>query len=317
MENQTQKPTARSAVLADFRTFTVFFILYKALLLLIALLSPGAGYDTSTSLIAGAKLDRLSTSPVKLARWDAIYFLQAARRGYVFEQEWAFSRVHSFLIHQISQLAGAWSSGQPTHEFDHLAFWGTVLSHVAHYASVVVLYFLTSAVFKEHRSRATLSLASSLLHIITPAGAFFSAPYSEAAFSFLNFSGSYAYIAALRQEEKNCLLKRDLRFLLAGASFALATCVRSNGLLSGCLFAYDFVSDVLLAMKTGQIKLRRLSVLVIGGSAISVGFALPQFIAFRQFCHAATQPRPWCHALIPSIYQFVQGHYWYDFPFVA
>jgi phosphatidylinositol glycan class V len=73
------------------------FLLWKALLLLVALASPGPGYDSSTTLLHFSQ----SPSPVethewpvlsKLVRWDAIYFIQIAQRGHVFEQEWAFGK---------------------------------------------------------------------------------------------------------------------------------------------------------------------------------------------------------------------------------
>jgi phosphatidylinositol glycan class V len=77
------------------RSLTVLFLLWKALLLLIACSSPGLGYDTSTSLLLSSKEDnslpwifRYVVS--KLARWDAIYFIKVSNRGYIFEQEWAF-----------------------------------------------------------------------------------------------------------------------------------------------------------------------------------------------------------------------------------
>ncbi len=75
------------------------FLLFKSLLLLLALLAPGPGYDTSTSLLHAPPSHphpRNTTTLLvgnllpKLLRWDAIYFSEIARRGYVYEQEWAF-----------------------------------------------------------------------------------------------------------------------------------------------------------------------------------------------------------------------------------
>lgn len=83
----------------------IYFALWKVFLISIACLSPGQGYDTSTSLLL-----RQSQSPAsviefgngtvwnwlghrlisKLTRWDAIYFTRISARGYLFEQEWAF-----------------------------------------------------------------------------------------------------------------------------------------------------------------------------------------------------------------------------------
>jgi phosphatidylinositol glycan class V len=70
------------------------FCAWKALLLVVALASPGPGYDTSTVILFSA--DPESTTiwrhlAVCLTRWDAIYFTVAAHRGKVFEQEYAFS----------------------------------------------------------------------------------------------------------------------------------------------------------------------------------------------------------------------------------
>jgi hypothetical protein len=73
------------------------FIAYKSLVLLIALFSPGPGYDTSASLLTLPANDGSSLTTFfellaeKLTSWDAIYFTTVARRGYLYEQEWAFA----------------------------------------------------------------------------------------------------------------------------------------------------------------------------------------------------------------------------------
>lgn len=72
------------------------FAAWKSLLLLVAACSPGPGYDTSTTLalgdqIGGGQLPApLYYLITKLTRWDAIYYVKVANRGYRFEQEWAF-----------------------------------------------------------------------------------------------------------------------------------------------------------------------------------------------------------------------------------
>lgn len=74
------------------RSLILTFATWKALLLLIALCSPGPGYDTSTTLfLRDTQLPGPLTYVIgKLTRWDAIYFVKAATRGYRYEQEWAF-----------------------------------------------------------------------------------------------------------------------------------------------------------------------------------------------------------------------------------
>ncbi|EEQ33560.1 GPI mannosyltransferase 2 [Microsporum canis CBS 113480] len=226
-------------------TLTKCFCLWKMILLLVVLASPGLGYDTSTALLlspegehvrhsAGSVAWMISRVGYRLARWDSIYFLKLAQRGYVFEQEWAFgygyTRFLSFL------LPGSLKSLQ------HLAVAGVILSHLCHYLSVLVLYKLSQATFKSDRSNSNaLPFLASALHIITPAGAFLSAPNGEAPFSFLNFLGYYTFITGLNDERQGSYCLRDLKLLSAGALFAAATTVRSNGLLSGLLFVYDAV----------------------------------------------------------------------------
>lgn len=80
---------------APLRNLTAIFAAWKTLLFVVALLSPGPGYDTSTLLLFASDGGRggltwIDGLAAKFARWDAIYFLSVAKRGYLFEQEWAF-----------------------------------------------------------------------------------------------------------------------------------------------------------------------------------------------------------------------------------
>jgi GPI mannosyltransferase 2 len=78
------------------QNLAILCVAWKLILLLIAALSPGPGYDTSASLFSPSGAEGRELPPAiqyilgKLTRWDAIYFVKIADRGYVFEQEWAF-----------------------------------------------------------------------------------------------------------------------------------------------------------------------------------------------------------------------------------
>lgn len=76
------------------RSLIAIFVAWKALLLLVAVGSAvGPAYDTSTTLLSqqASTFDESALDlGTRLARWDAIYFIENARRGYLFEQEWAF-----------------------------------------------------------------------------------------------------------------------------------------------------------------------------------------------------------------------------------
>lgn len=87
------------------------------MLLILALLCPGPGYDTSTELLEQISntghnarsqhnpfdesfMQRLFT---KLIRWDAIYFVSIAKNGYIYDQEWAFGWGFSASIKTVAQ----------------------------------------------------------------------------------------------------------------------------------------------------------------------------------------------------------------------
>jgi phosphatidylinositol glycan class V len=42
---------------------------------------------------------------------------------------------------------------------------------------------------------------------------------------------------------------------------------------------------------------------------VGIGFAAPQVVAYIEYCTGG-KSRPWCTRLIPSIYSWVQDHYW-------
>lgn len=187
------------------------------------------------------------------------------------------------------------------------------ISHLSHFLSVLALYALTKTIFgaETHTQRA-FCLVSAALHIISPAGAFLSAPYGEPLSSFLNLTGFYLYLSAILNEDTGRQITRDAKFLAAAVLFALATTVRSNGILSGCLFAYDAVLGFARVVTRGFSleTVRRLFVIVLGGSIVALGMVGTQYVAFTTYCTDPDSSRPWCKQLIPSIYGWVQAHYW-------
>lgn len=113
-------------------------------------------------------------------------------------------------------------------------------------------------------------------------------------------------------------MKRDALTLLAGVSFGLATAFRTNGLLNGAPFAFELLGTLYhLVEDLDQSKtpayLRRIIVLGVSGLFVAAGSVGPQFWAYRVYCSGAAaglESRPWCSSLAPSIYNFVQRHYW-------
>ena len=187
------------------------------------------------------------------------------------------------------------------------------LSHITHYFSVLALYRLSINIFgHDSTSGRLISFLSAALHIICPAGAFLSAPYGESLFSFLNITGYYLYSASLLDANAGKRASSDANLLLAAALLSIATAVRSNGILSGALFAYDALLQLrkIISQGISGDNLLRLGVIVVGGCVVALGLIVPQWIAYTAFCMSDEPLRPWCEQLIPSIYGWVQVHYW-------
>lgn len=168
-----------------------------------------------------------------------------------------------------------------------------------------------------HRRNETVALIAALLHIVSPAGIFLSAPYTESSFSLFNFSGLLLYVQARETAKSNgsWTVTQDICLLGSGLSFAVATLIRSNGLLSGLVFLYDVGCAVpqALTFQLQQQEVRRLIVTCVAGCLIALGFISPQVLAYKDFCVAPSADaatRPWCNRLIPSVYSWVQSHYW-------
>lgn len=92
---------------ADRRQLVLVFCAWKTLLFLLTSFCPGPGYDTSAFILIDESTSRYANLEsatrfdhlvLNLFRWDALYFVKAAERGLVFEQEWAFSPAFSKLL---------------------------------------------------------------------------------------------------------------------------------------------------------------------------------------------------------------------------
>ena len=157
------------------------------------------------------------------------------------------------------------------------------------------------------------SFLTGALHIISPAGIFLSAPYAESLFSLLNFIAMYLYAAAHSKRSSLRKWQSDVLVVLTGLTFGLATTVRSNGLLSGLVFAFDDLAHAssLLHSSNTISYFRRLCVTTVTGITMALVAAIPQYLAYVEYCrNPKGDSRPWCSDTFPSIYSWVQRHYW-------
>lgn len=203
-------------------------------------------------------------------------------------------------------------NAQPSLHYYVLA--GIVVSNICHLLSVLVLYRLLTLVLEPQR-RQIIPFIAAVLHILTPASLFMCAPYAEAMFSFLNFTGMLFYAQSRTMAETGkSSLGEDLLKISSGLSFAFAALMRSNGLLSGTIFLYD-VARYLPRLMSAQLSIhdvRRVTVTCVAGILLALGFIGPQYLAYVEFCYrgSGTGTRPWCERHLPSIYSWVQSHYW-------
>ncbi|KAF2215446.1 glycosyltransferase family 76 protein [Cercospora zeae-maydis SCOH1-5] len=288
------------------------FCLWKLLLVLVAAASPGPGYDTSTQLLLlRRKTDSwLEHCAVRLTRWDGLYFASASANGQIFEQQWAFSPL---LARVTSSFAGVFfATAQPPSIATH-ALAAIFISHLSHLIAVILLFQLTYRIVPAgHERKASIAYTAACLHVISPAGLFLSAPYGEAAFAMVHFAGLLFYVEAKRLESSASSVSA-LWTLASGFVIGVSTMIRSNGLLSGLLFLCDalaFVPHIAhMFQQRDRIKLSRLLGTFGAGLFVGVGYALPQVFAYLEYCTNGND-RPWCHRTLPSIYSFVQSHYW-------
>ncbi|KAL2147451.1 hypothetical protein VTI28DRAFT_9351 [Corynascus sepedonium] len=310
--------------LNPYRTLIASFVAWKLFLFTVVLGSILAGnaYDTSADLLlqgGGSRDDRhveglpltgLGTQVItRLSSWDAIYFTSTARRGYRFEQEWAFGAGLPFAVRSLLRGLGylgvtgpSAADGGPVPE----ALAGIAVANTAHLLATLVLYRLGQVIWRDQ----TLSLVAALLHVISPAGLFLSAPYAESSYALLAFSGFLLFALGCRAEGTST--RRDLYTIAAGACFGLATAFRSNGILNGLPFAVEVLRHLPALLRSPIDTLRRLLALGVGGVLVAAGSVGPQIAAYLRFCSGASGalPRPWCHGYLPSIFTFVQQHYW-------
>merc|ERR1711939_397020 len=287
---------------------SVIFGIWKAVLLLLALASPGPGYDTSTTLLDWPERYTLLS---KLVRWDSIYFTQIAQHGHLFEQEWAWGTGITSVLAWGSRLLFATSSPSTW----QITVSGLLLSHLTSWMSMMLVWLISAHLaVGTSDAKAQVAFVAALLYIVSPAGIFLSAPYSESLFAALNLLGFHLFLLGRNGHARGATARAALMTVCGGLASGLATAVRSNGILSGMLYGWDASLSLLALLDQGlrTQQVTRLLSLIVGGCAVGAGMMLPQYQGYVEYCtgHMESELRPWCKNTIPSIFTFVQSHYW-------
>ena len=153
-------------------------------------------------------------------RWDAIYFVNIASDGYRFEQQYAFFPLLPLIMRYGSKLLFFLPN---ISRIVKMAIVGVIFTNTCHVMSSILLYKLTMILFSSRRFAAI----SSLVYAWNPASAFLTSVYSEAPFAMFTFAGLLCFYHKKRY--------------LAALNWALASLLRSNGILLIGFFWYDFL----------------------------------------------------------------------------
>jgi hypothetical protein len=169
-------------------------------------LVPGISHPFGHGWLSGT-LDAVFTP---LVRWDALWYLEISHHGYTPPglvpgnpgERAAFFPLYPLLVH----LLGGWAGNGVT------LVVATLLSLIAFTIALLIVHRLATLEFGPRAARATV-----LIIAFWPAGAFFSAPYTESLFLALSAG---AFLAA-----------RSDRWWLAGLLGAGASATRNTGVL--------------------------------------------------------------------------------------
>ncbi|KAI9330271.1 GPI mannosyltransferase 2 [Zopfochytrium polystomum] len=269
-----------------------------------------ADYDSSSTLLFPARHDRydggvgpdeqaassaLPSAAAKFilpfVRWDSVYFLAIAERGYRYEQEHAFMPGLPLLMRAVkNSILYPFTGEIPDRALFALS--GILVCNVSTVLAAIALYRLTMLVYKKE----SLAATTALLFCLSPAAPFLTAIYTEGLFALLSFSG-----AILFQRRKDCL---------AALVWSLSGLVRSNGILLVGFFAFRALCALLESSSVRAVAIIKCAIYSL---IVLAGFAAFQYYGYASLCVGepeALSPRPWCAKTPPLLYSFVQEHYW-------
>jgi phosphatidylinositol glycan class V len=215
------------------------------------------------------------------------------------------------------------SNGAPE-SFVTVVVTGIIISHIAHLVAVGLLFGICYAVLPTSRSKARrIAFTAAILHIVSPAGLFLSAPYGESLYAALTFAGVWSHATAssalgtsfgpFKTADASFSLRSAFFTILSSICFGLGSLIRGNGLLNGLVFVFDIVPYIYSLPST--LRRRDIHALLtaastgFAGALLGLIYASGQLEPYLRHCTNGND-RPWCSALPPSIYTFVQRHYW-------
>lgn len=228
--------------------------------------------------------------------WDGVYFMRIAQCGYESDQIFAFFPLlpaimrgcgevfrvmYRILLHQDASM-----------EHMRLVFGlaGFGVNMMAFCGAALCLYRLGNMVVKD-KDVVALSV---LLFCFNPASVFYSAVYTESLFAFCTWMGLIRVLESQRTYWGGVFW------------FALASSLRSNGILAIWFLVYEWMRNMPLSNQ----RLVYFAKTLIGSGIVCIPYLGMQAYGYISFCRQGHESPEWCDSGLPSIYGYVQNKYW-------
>ncbi|XP_039451935.1 GPI mannosyltransferase 2 [Culex pipiens pallens] len=249
-----------------------------------------------------------------LHRWDGQYFLHISEYGYSYENTLAFFPLFPFLIKIATSSLGG-STPMITYRELSLVL-AVLLNLVCFVLAAKALYKLSNLVLG-NKKKSELAV---ILFCFNPASIFFTAPYTEALFSWLSFSVMAQCID-------------DINSVFITIPLSLSILCRSNGMLNIGFLLY-FTARRILSQSSFH------TIICMGSKLFSIlmiiifHYGIAQVYNYYLFCfeqkfsfpahvkqyaldrglvlagNKTAESSPWCSNYLPLSYSYVQSHYW-------
>lgn len=265
-------------------------------------------------------------------RWDAQYFFHIAKYGYTFENTLAFFPMFPESVKFFARVLHAWLPFMNEDSWLSLVF--MYMNFLSFFFAVIFLFWLTANVLNNY----DLAYKATIFFCYNPASIFFSAPYTEAMYSFFSIFGMFMCFQFYSKYSQIFSVKYwNLFWMLL--MFSAATFTRSNGILN-CGFV-AFYAVKLYTNRVGYSSKEKYWTAMIYASftfilcaIIVFPFVLFQIYSYVRFCKDFEPKLPesiikmahennfvlpgnvshynqsWCFDTIPLAYSYVQSHYW-------
>mmetsp|Transcript_7565 Transcript_7565/g.14101 ORF Transcript_7565/g.14101 Transcript_7565/m.14101 type:complete len:305 (-) Transcript_7565:604-1518(-) len=276
-------------------------------------------YDLSAHLVLPSQTGshipdtELGLALSSLCKWDSLYFIKISHDGYEYEKTTAFFPLYPLLIRWTAVVLKRFDLFDWVNIDEMHLIAAYLISWCAFSLAVIYIRELSLVILKNARK----ANSATMLFLLSPAGVFFTAIYTESLFALLSVAGMFylwrhcALIDSEKHEQPAYQVPAIDR-VYSTILFALATATRSNGSLLAIFPVYIFVHNVFVNLNRHGGKQH----ILLEAMSLSVSLLvhwMPSFAYLSyvggKFC-SLEEPSDYCDNLFPNVYSFVQAKHW-------